>query len=51
MVTVFVNFSVGYDDSGLDKRHSLEEAMASPYSKECEKAIYSEFQSLIEKDT
>ncbi len=51
MVTVLVNLNAGYDDSGPDEPVSLKEAMTSPYWKNFEKAMYSEFQSLIENDT
>ncbi len=51
MVTVLANLYVGYDDSGPDKPLFLKEAMASPYWKNFEKAMYIEFQSFIENDT
>ncbi len=51
MVTVLANLNAGYVDSGPDEPLSLKEAMASPYWKNSEKAIYAEFQSLIENDT
>ncbi len=51
MVTVLANLNAGYDDSGPDEPFSLKETMASPYWKNFEKAMYAEFQSLIENDT
>ena len=51
MVTVLANLNAVYDDSGPDELLSLKEAIASPYWKNFEKAMYSEFQSLIENDT
>ena len=51
MITVLANLNTGCDNSSLDKPCSLKEVMRSPYWKDFEKAIHSEFQSLIENDT
>ena len=51
MVTVLANLNTGSDDSGPDKLISLKEAKRFLYWKDFEKAMYTEFQSLIENDT
>ncbi len=51
MVTVWANLNAKSDDSGSDKSLPLKEAKLFSYWKEFEKAIYVEFQSLIENDT
>ncbi len=49
MVTVLANLNARYDDSGPDEPLSFKKTIASPYWKNFEKAMYAEFQSLIEK--
>ena len=51
MVTVFANLNATCDDSSPDEPLFLKEARAFPYWKDFKKAIYAEFQSLIENDT
>ncbi len=51
MVKVLTNLNAGYDYYGLDEPFFFKEAIASLYLKIFEKAIYAEFQSVIENHT
>ena len=50
IVTVLANLNTSCDDSDLDEPLSLKEVMRSLYWKNFEKAMYAEFQSLIENN-
>ena len=50
-MTVLANLKAGYDDSGPNKPFFLMEAKALSYWKSFKKAMYAEFQSLIENDS
>ena len=51
MVTVLANLNAGYDDCGPDELLSLRKTMVSPYWKDFEKAMHTEFQFFIENNT
>lgn len=50
MVIVLANLNVGYDNFGPDERLIIKKAMATTYWKDFEKAMHTEFQSLINND-
>lgn len=50
MVIVLANLNAEYNDSSLDEHFCLQEVITLLYWKEFEKAMYAEFQSLIENN-